>query len=105
MSRYETSRKYDCGYRSLSMYSSNLYDNITRPQGAAPQSNIVVTPQFGGVPYDNCNSRTGVSTCDTFRVGQPCDGRSLSYQAYTQCASGSCPQYSDKGYNSTMSRY
>lgn len=105
MSNYEARKNLSCGYRSLSMYSSNLYDNVTRPQGAGPQSNIVVTPQFGGVPYDNCNPRQAVATCDTFRVGQPCDGRTLSYQAYPQCPSGKCPQYSDKGYNSTMSRY
>lgn len=105
MSRYETSRKYDCGYRSLSMYSSNLYNNVTRPDGAPTQADVVITPNFGGVPYTNCNSGKVETKCDTFRVGQPCDGRALSYQAYSQCASGLCPSYSDKGYNSTMSRY
>ena len=104
MSRYETSRKYDCGYRSLSNYSNNLYDNVTRPEGSPSQSNIVVTPQFGGIPYANPSQKEDIK-CDTFRQGQPCDGRALSKQAYTQCASGLCPSYSDKGYNATMARY
>ena len=101
MSRYETSRKYDCGYRSLSTYTNNLYDNVTRPEGSVPQSNVVVTPQFGGIPYLNEKQKT----CDTYRQGQPCDGRALSQNAYTQCASGLCPSYGDKGDNATMARY
>jgi hypothetical protein len=104
MSRYETSRKYDCGYRSLSTYSRNLYDNVTVPDGASPQSALVVAPQFGGIPYSNCGERKGDIKCDTFRVGQPCDGRALSYQAYTQCENGGCAFYSDKGSN-TQARY
>jgi len=104
MSRYETSRKYDCGYRSLSMYSSNLYDNVTRPEGASPQSNIVVTPQFGGVPYADPKKKEDI-TCSTYRPGMACDGRSQWKNAYPQCASGLCPSYTDKGYNSTMARY
>ena len=101
MSRYETSKKYDCGYRFLSNYSSNLYDNVTRPDGASAQASVIVTPNFGGIPY---NPNPG-APCDTFRVGQPCDGRALSANAYTQCNGGSCPGYSEKGNNVTMSRY
>jgi len=102
-SSYESVMKKNCGYRQLGNYYNKLFDNVTVDHS---QSKIVVVPEFGQVGYNpiggngngkgNGNgSNDDGNKCNTWRLGQCCDGRSLSKNAYTQCMDGACAYYKD----------
>lgn len=112
-SSYESVMKKNCGYRQLGTYYNNLYDNVTTDDTTPPSQKAVLVPMFGGVGYSENFSRPSTSTmaqaggngtptpsphlqCNTWRMGQPCDGRSLNKDAYTQCVDGMCGKYDNE---------
>jgi hypothetical protein len=113
---YESLMKKNCGYRQLGTYYKNLFNNLTDPsnpdQNIRNAQQILVVPEFGGVPYNNINPNSVTKSkdmvagikCDTWRSGGCCDSRSLNKNAYTQCPSGLCPGYSAAN-TSLNSRY
>jgi len=108
-SSYESVMKKSCGYRQLGNYYNNLFDNVTTDQ--EDTNKIFVNPEFGQVGYnrlpkENADVNTG-DQCNTWRLGQCCDGRSISKNAYTQCADGVCSSYRDMKLptNQLYSRY
>jgi hypothetical protein len=116
-SSYESVMKKNCGYRQLGNYYNNLFDNVTSDD--QDKNKIIVIPEFGQVGYNKIEnfSRQNLSSsssatngnnqqCNTWRMGQCCDGRSLSKDAYTQCADGLCGYYKDtRNTNQLYSRY
>lgn len=124
-SSYESVMKKSCGYRQLGNYYNNLYDNVTTDDSTVPPSQKpVIIPMFGGASYNKIENFTNKSTmamangngtptptphlqCNTWRMGQCCDGRSLNKDAYTQCVDGVCGQYVDERskMSSLYSRY
>lgn len=100
-SSYESVMKKNCGYRQLGNYYNKLFDNVTSDQQS--QKKIFVIPEFGQPGYQSANQKTQLTKassnsglqCNTWRMGQCCDGRSLSKDAYTQCIDGSCAFYKD----------
>lgn len=113
-SSYESVMKKNCGYRQLGTYYNNLYDNVTTDDTTPPSQKSVIVPLFGGIgynKYENFSNTTssmaqangnGTPTptphlqCNTWRMGQCCDGRSLNKDAYTQCVDGMCGKYVDE---------
>lgn len=113
-SSYESLMKKNCGYRQLGNYYTGLYDNITS-ETSVIDNKIVAIPSFGQAGYNRSKENFSQGTnggsgdqCNTWRMGQPCDGRALNKDAYTQCVSGVCPSYTDtRGLsgNSLYARY
>ena len=112
-SSYESVMKKNCGYRQLGNYYNNLFDNITTDNTVPVDKKVPVIPMFGGVGYNKFENFTNPSSmsmasgngtptpsphikCNTWRMGQCCDGRSLNKDAYTQCVDGMCGQYVDE---------
>jgi hypothetical protein len=112
-SSYESLMKKNCGYRQLGNYYTGLYDNVTSDTPTI-DNKIVVVPQFGQSGYNPVRENFSQGTdgagsqCNTWRMGQSCDGRSLNKNAYTSCVGGVCPSYTDvRGLsgNSLYARY
>lgn len=112
-SSYESVMKKNCGYRQLGNYYNNLYDNVTTNDTFPTENKISLIPVFGGVGYTKPENFQNTSSmamangngtptptphikCNTWRLGQCCDGRSLSKDAYTNCVDGMCGQYTDE---------
>ena len=116
-SEYSGNFKHNCGYRNLANYYRGMYDNVTTYDNIQ-QSPVTIVPNYGGTPYFPSGSAQGwyngesVSvpnndkiSCNTWRLGQCCDGRATSSTAYSQCLNGQCPSYGNLSGNKCSARY